>query len=172
MKTRKNQIIRLLREGLLAAGCALGVAAINAAEPACKVPDQGTLALHSRADTRFQFEGVLGQRLEANREQWLMCAPQANPGLLEMFRVRDRQPAPDIMPWAGEFVGKYLISAVQDLRLSDRPALWQQVSNVVAGLIATQAEDGYLGPFPKATRLKGNWDLWGQIGRASCRERV
>ena len=32
---------------------------------------------------------------------------------------------------------------------------------VVAGLIATQAEDGYLGPFPKATRLKGNWDLWG-----------
>lgn len=161
MNTRKNQIIRRLERGLLATGCALGIAAANATEPAWKAPDQGTLALHSPADTRFKFEGVLGQRLEANREQWLMCAPQANPGLLEMFRVRDRQPVPDIMPWAGEFAGKYLISAVQALRLSDSPALWQQVSNVVAGLIATQAEDGYLGPFPKATRLKSNWDLWG-----------
>ena len=31
----------------------------------------------------------------------------------------------------------------------------------VADLIATQAEDGYLGPFPESQRLLGNWDLWG-----------
>ena len=36
-----------------------------------------------------------------------------------------------------------------------------QVSNVVAAFIATQAEDGYLGPFPKDIRLLKNWDLWG-----------
>ncbi len=31
----------------------------------------------------------------------------------------------------------------------------------MADLIATQAEDGYMGPFPRAVRLKANWDLWG-----------
>ena len=31
----------------------------------------------------------------------------------------------------------------------------------MAAFIATQAEDGYLGPFPKAERLLKNWDLWG-----------
>ena len=35
------------------------------------------------------------------------------------------------------------------------------MSNVVAAFIATQAEDGYLGPFPKDARLLKNWDLWG-----------
>jgi hypothetical protein len=125
------------------------------------VADKGALALHSCAGARFQFGGVLGSRIDANVEAWLLRAPQANPGMLEMFRVRDRQPVPNLVPWAGEFVGKYLISAIQALRMSGNPALRQQVSNVVAELIATQAEDGYLGPFPRATRLKGNWDLWG-----------
>jgi DUF1680 family protein len=81
--------------------------------------------------------------------------------MLEMFRVRDRQPVPQLVPWAGEFVGKYLISAVQALRMTDDPRLSLQVSNVVTGFIATQAEDGYLGPFPKDLRLMKNWDLWG-----------
>jgi len=31
---------------------------------------------------------------------------------------------------------------------------------VVAAFIATQAEDGYLGPFPNNIRLLKNWDLW------------
>src|SRR5207245_11416270 len=63
--------------------------------------------------------------------------------------------------WAGEFVGKYLISAVRALQITDDPRLRLQVSNVVAAFIATQAEDGYLGPFPKDIRLLKNWDLWG-----------
>ena len=32
---------------------------------------------------------------------------------------------------------------------------------VIAELIGTQAEDGYLGPFQKEQRLLGQWDLWG-----------
>ncbi len=81
--------------------------------------------------------------------------------MLEMFRLRDRQPTPLLVPWAGEFVGKYLISAVQALRMTDDPRLNKQVSNVVAAFIATQAEDGYLGPFAQDVRLLKNWDLWG-----------
>ena len=45
--------------------------------------------------------------------QWLLPAPHANPGMLEMFRDRDRKPCADMVPWAGEFAGKYLTRAVQ-----------------------------------------------------------
>ena len=110
---------------------------------------------------RFEFRGPVGERVKANVENWLLRAPQSNPGMIGMFRVRDRQPVPQLVPWAGEFVGKYLISAVQALRMSDDPRLRQQVSDVVKAFLATQAEDGYLGPFPKKDRLLKNWDLWG-----------
>jgi uncharacterized protein len=110
---------------------------------------------------KFEFQGPVGDRIKANVDNWLLRAPAANPGMLEMFRLRDREPVPQLVPWAGEFVGKYLISAVQALRMSDDPRLHRQVSDVVKEFIATQAEDGYLGPFPKKDRLLKNWDLWG-----------
>ena len=133
----------------------LGAAALAAAGSSPR------LIFESIPAAQFKFAGPVGGRVEANIENWLLRAPQSNPGMIEMFRVRDRKPVPQLVPWAGEFVGKYLISAVQALRMSDDPRLQQQVSNVVAGFIATQAEDGYLGPFPKNERLLKHWDLWG-----------
>ncbi len=103
----------------------------------------------------------MGERVERDIDEWLLTAVDANPGMLEMFRVRDRKPVPDIMPWAGEFVGKYLLTAVQACRMSDRPELREQVRRTVAEFISTQADDGYLGPFRKEERLLGHWDLWG-----------
>jgi uncharacterized protein len=134
-------------------------AALRPMKPA--VPDKGALAVHSCEGASFKFDGVLGRRIDANVKEWLLPAPRANPGMLEMFRVRDREPVPKLVPWAGEFVGKYLISAIQALRMAETPELRDQVRAMIAELIATQADDGYLGPFTKATRLKGNWDLWG-----------
>jgi DUF1680 family protein len=119
------------------------------------------LPLKSPPHASFRFEGIVGDRVKANIDHWLLTAPLANPGMLEMFRLRDRQPTPNLVPWAGEFVGKYLISAIQTLRMTERPELRTLVSQTVADLIACQAEDGYLGPFPKPVRLKANWDLWG-----------
>lgn len=123
--------------------------------------ERGVLAFDSSANATFRFGGVLGERIDANVDNWLLRAPAANPGMLEMFYVRDRKPAPNLVPWAGEFVGKYLISAIQALRMSDDPRLEETAKAVVKKLIAAQAEDGYLGPFPKETRLLANWDLWG-----------
>jgi uncharacterized protein len=117
--------------------------------------------MESAREARFDFSGPVGERVKANVDNWLLQAPQANPGMLDMFRMRDRQPVPQLVPWAGEFVGKYLISAIEALRLSDDPRLRQQVAGVIAAFIATQAEDGYLGPFPKSERLLKHWDLWG-----------
>ena len=135
--------------GLVAAACTFAA------------DSSSTLVFESPPGAKFKFAGPVGERVEANVENWLLRAPQSNPGMLEMFRVRDRQPVPQLVPWAGEFIGKYLISAVQALRMTDDPRLSQQVPNVVRAFIATQAEDGYLGPFPKDIRLLKNWDLWG-----------
>ena len=122
---------------------------------------RAALALETPAGCRLRLTGEVGRRLDANVRNWLLPTPEANPGLLGMMRVRDRKPAPQIVPWAGEFVGKYLLAAIGALRTTGDPRLRSVVRSVLRDLLATQAEDGYLGPFPRAQRLRGNWDLWG-----------
>jgi len=137
---------------------ALGAAAFL---PSIHGQDAGELVFDALPQAQFRLEGMAGKRVAANTANWLLSAPIANPGMLEMFRLRDRKPVPKLVPWAGEFAGKYLISAVQALRLTSDAELKKLAGQFVNDLIALQAEDGYLGPFPKETRLKGNWDLWG-----------
>lgn len=122
---------------------------------------EGTMALERLSLSGFHFGGPVGARITANIDQWLLPAPSSNPGMLEMFRLRDRFPVPQLVPWAGEFAGKYLISCVQAIRMSDRADLREHTAAFVAELLATQSADGYLGPFPKNRRLLGEWDLWG-----------
>lgn len=112
----------------------------------------------------FAFQGVVRDRIHANIQRWLLPAPDANPAMLQIFRDRDRLPARDLVPWAGEFAGKYLISGVQALHLTQDKALRTALKEFVTALIATQDPDGYLGPFPKAEGMigPGRWDLWGQ----------
>lgn len=119
------------------------------------------LALDSDPHARYEFGGVVGERIKSNTTGWLTRAPAANPGLLAMFQLRDRLPRPQLVPWAGEFVGKYLLSAIPALRMDSDPRLALTVKSVVAEVIAAQADDGYLGPFPADERLLGHWDLWG-----------
>ena len=58
--------------------------------------------LQTCADAAFSLGGEIGRRLEAVTRQWILPAPYANPGMLEMFRQRDRKPSHDLVPWAGE----------------------------------------------------------------------
>jgi len=136
---------------------ALAVACTSGAAAA----ERGRLALDRLHDAEFRFDGALGERVQANVEQWLLVAPERNPGLLDMFARRDSGEKPDLVPWAGEFVGKYLISGVQALRMADDPRLRKTLGAVVERLVELQADDGYLGPWPKRERLLGHWDLWG-----------
>ena len=109
----------------------------------------------------FRFQGCVGERLAANRDQWLLGAPRANPAMLQMLRDRDRQPRRDLLPWSGEFVGKYLTAAVLNWRISRDRALGQVIEETVADLAAAQTPEGYLGPYPREQRLLVGWDLWG-----------
>src|ERR1035437_1164651 len=104
---------------------------------------------------RFDLSGFVGERIRENAANWLLLAPDANPAMLQMLRDRDRQPVRDLVPWAGEFAGKYLTSAVQCYRLTHDAWLRAYVARFVLDLIATQAEDGYLGAFPHKYRLTG-----------------
>jgi DUF1680 family protein len=116
----------------------------------------------SRPAVTMRPEGVMGRYVKNIVAQWLLTAPEVNPGMVEMMRLRDRKPPyEDPVPWAGEFVGKYLTSAVMMRRLDDDPRLDAVIRATIKDLLSTQAEDGYLGPFKKEERLLGNWDLWG-----------
>jgi DUF1680 family protein len=121
----------------------------------------GVLVLQPPREVDLAFGGEIGRRIERGIDAWILPASAANPGMLGMFRVRDRKPRPELVDWAGEFAGKYLISAVQALQVSRRPGLREHVRGFVDDLLSTQADDGYLGPFPREERLLGHWDLWG-----------
>ena len=92
--------------------------------------------------------------------------------MLAMFRDRDRRPYRDLLPWSGEFAGKYLTGATGVLRLTGDPELKRDLERFVRDLVACQDADGYLGPFPRGYRLTGHapnvgekggptWDAWG-----------
>lgn len=126
----------------------------------------------STGSMRCTLGGPMGDYMRAVTQQWLLVAPRANPAMLDMFRDRDRRPHRNMVPWAGEFAGKYLTSAVQLLRLTEDANLRTCVEEFVADLLACQAEDGYLGPWPARYRLRGTapnvggnggptWDAWG-----------
>ena len=150
---RRLRISRLVKAAFV--GCLVWIPTTTGAA------DKGELVFTTLPLARYHVEGPIGQRLQVNTAHWLLRAPEANPGLIQMFYQRDRQPAPNLVPWAGEFIGKYLISAVQALRLAEEPELRARVGDLVQQLIASQAPDGYLGPFPEKIRLKAHWDLWG-----------
>lgn len=122
--------------------------------------------------TKFQLNGPVRNYLSGVTEQWLKVAPISNPAMLEIFRDRDRKPYRDLLPWSGEFAGKHLVSSVQVWRLTGDVSLKASIADFVRRLVPLQAEDGYLGPWPRDSRLTGRapnvgpkggdtWDAWG-----------
>ncbi|HJP30234.1 MAG TPA: glycoside hydrolase family 127 protein [Candidatus Latescibacteria bacterium] len=126
--------------------------------------------LNRPASARYDLQGAAADYLQAVTEQWLLPTPAANPAILEIFRDRDRQPQRDMVPWAGEFAGKYLTSGVQILRLTRDASLRRHLAAFVAEFVGLQEDDGYLGPWSREHRLTGKapnsrggttWDAWG-----------
>lgn len=146
----------------------LALAAVALPHPLLAMDAKGTIpmstTLSPQSARRLRFHGVMGDRIQANVSQWLLQAPDANPAMLAMFRDREASAERHLLPWSGEFAGKYLISAVQALRLTGDPRLKRLLQGFVRELLASQDTDGYLGPFSRNLRFVGAglWDLWGQ----------
>lgn len=127
--------------------------------------------ISTQAQVRFDVEkmtlnGVMGQRMQANHEQWMLTAPYANPGMLEMYARRNDQHQ-KIVKWYGEFSGKYLTSAVLCYTMSRDEQLLSIINYVVDQLAKVQDTDGYLGVWPDDQKLTGiapghskTWDAW------------
>lgn len=118
------------------------------------------------------LKGRMQTYLDGIIDQWLLIAPQANPAMLEMFRGCDYPPQRDLVPWAGEFAGKYLTAAVQVLRVTGDERLRVFITTFVEQLLSFQDPNGYLGPWPFEYRLTNyvpylgeegtmTWDTWG-----------
>src|SRR5947199_6847597 len=79
--------------------------------------------------------------------------------MLAGFRKRPGEQA-----WIGEHVGKWLHAATLAWVNTGDPALRAKLDRVVAGLIATQEPDGYLGTYTPDKRFGlyrgADWDVW------------
>jgi uncharacterized protein len=129
--------------------------------------------LQSCRDARLSLDGPVDWYIEAVSANWLLRAPRDNPAMLEMFAARDDRPYRSLLPWSGEFAGKYLTGTTQVLRTADNDKLRSATYEFVKELTALQADDGYLGAYPRKYRLTGKapntgsedapgdtWDLW------------
>ncbi|MBQ8047821.1 MAG: glycoside hydrolase family 127 protein [Prevotella sp.] len=115
---------------------------------------------------RMTLRGAMGERYEANLQNWLLQAPFANPGMTEMYFRRNASHQP-IVPWYGEFSGKYLTSAALAYAMQPDERLRQAVDYVVGRLAEAQDSDGYLGVWSDEKKLAGmapghgkTWDVW------------
>lgn len=128
--------------------------------------------LSQPANLRLEPSGPLRRYLDAVTNNWLLPGPKANPAILAMFADRDRQPYRNLLPWSGEFAGKYLTGATQVYQATGNPELKRSLEAFVRELLPLQDVDGYFGPFSKESRLTGSapnvdgkpggtWDAWG-----------
>jgi len=124
------------------------------------------------SSAEIELGGPVAKLLTALTDQWLLVAPMANPAMLEMFADRDHPPYRNLLPWSGEFAGKYLTSAIKVLRLTRDERLESLLGDFVNRLAQLQDVDGYLGPWPNDSRLTNfsphhgtrgiqTWDTWG-----------
>ena len=130
-------------------------------------PGSRRLACERVPKARFALEWPVRDYLQKVTKHWLMQAPEANPAMLAMFRDRDRKPYRDLLPWSGEFAGKYLTGGTQVLRVAGDPELKRYLSAFVEQLAALQDADGYLGPFPRGHRLTGAFAQRRREGRTN-----
>lgn len=118
----------------------------------------------AKPSAQFKLKGAMGERYEKCLEEWFLTAPYANPGMLEMYRMRNSDHMV-IVPWYGEFSGKYLTSAALAYTMMPDERLARAIEYVVDKLAEVQDSDGYLGVWPDAQKLSGvtpgdNWKTW------------
>ena len=102
-----------------------------------------------------QLPGETGKLLRGITAQWLIGIRESNPAILDMFRDRDRRLYRDMLPWSGEFAGKYLTGAAYVYRMTGNRELYDYIQKFIEELLLLQDEDGYLGCYSKECRLTG-----------------
>lgn len=146
----------------LLCGCGNG----NAQEVKYRVEPQ----LERINSVSFRLEGRQKTFQDSIVTNWLVGLNLRNPYMTGMFEEVNKDKNKNLLPWSGEFAGKYLTGAVAMYRLRPTPQLKQDMYNLVKTLKALQTPDGYLGPWPKEYELTNRmppggdftetWDAW------------
>lgn len=69
-------------------------------------------ALRTAQDAELNIEGYLRGRIDRIIRRFFLETPESSPAILQVLRDRDRNPVRDpLVPWAGEFAGKFLTAA-------------------------------------------------------------
>lgn len=100
------------------------------------------------------LDGFYGRALDASLTGGLKA--QNVEEVLRPFRERK-----DVHEWRSEFWGKWITAAIPAWRDSGDAQLRATLEQAVAGLIATQTPDGYIGAYPDGGHLQ-RWDIWGR----------
>ena len=119
----------------------------------------------------IRFEGETGRLAQNIAENWLIGLRESNPAILDMFYDRDLQPYRDLLPWSGEFAGKYITSAYYIYQMTRDERLYSYMQGFLDELLLCQDVDGYFGCYQKECRLTGalsqnpnaigtSWDSW------------
>lgn len=120
---------------------------------------------------RLRMLGPTGKLVSNIEKNFLIGIEDSNPAILTVFRDRDTLPYRSLLPWSGEFAGKYLTSCAYAYRVTGNGELYDRVLGFIGKLLGYQAEDGYLGCFTEECRLSGKfqtlaeeacgtWDSW------------
>lgn len=117
------------------------------------------------------FGGAVGKLTDNITKNWLIGLRESNPAILDMFRDRDKRPYRDMLPWSGEFAGKYITGAYYIYRLNRSEDLYAYIIQFIEELLTCIDSDGYIGCFRKECRMTGafsqspektgeTWDAW------------
>ncbi|MHB1154916.1 MAG: beta-L-arabinofuranosidase domain-containing protein [Eubacteriales bacterium] len=119
----------------------------------------------------LNLPGITGNLSKSIENKWLIGLRQSNPAILDMFAERDKMPYRDLLPWSGEFAGKYITGAHGIYKLTGSKALYDYIMGFIGEMLNYQDDDGYIGCFSKKCRLTGafsqnpdqsggTWDCW------------
>lgn len=117
------------------------------------------------------FGGAVGKLTNNITDNWLIGLRESNPAILDMFHDRDKQPYRDMLPWSGEFAGKYITGAYYIYQINRRKDLREYILTFIDELLTCIDSDGYAGCFRKECRMTGafsqspektgeTWDAW------------
>lgn len=119
----------------------------------------------------LKLRGEIGRLASNVSKNWLIGLRETNPAILDMFRERDKKPYRELLPWSGEFAGKYITGAYYVYKLTGDAELYAYIRRFIAELIETVDSDGYAGCYSRECRLTGafsqkpeetgkTWDAW------------
>ncbi len=101
-----------------------------------------------------QIDGYIGDKFGQSYRNRIIAQDESS--LVAPFLERNETSC-----WQSEFWGKWITSAILAYRYHPTQELKNKLDHAVAGLIATQSPDGYIGNYANDKRLEA-WDIWGR----------